>query len=213
MKKNILLCLLVIITLGLVGCGGNSDSAEVEELEKQVKELQEQLDKQNNTSNQKETKGNNDKNSNSKNGVVEIKDGDVLVATHETSEIEISWDTVEFQQEVYSKSDNMYASYFPDSENETYIVAKMNIKNLGGDIVSYSVFRDYERDIVVTFDNKYNYIMQQLDVTSSVMSEYWTLDPLKSQEVYFVQLIPDEVINKPYTISFTMDNTKYTYSK
>lgn len=211
MKKNVLLCLLVIISLGLVGCGGNSDSTEVEELEKQVKELQEQLDEQNNTSNQKETKENNDKNS--KDGVVEIKDGDVFVATHEASEIEISWDTVDFQQEVYSKSDNMYASYFPDSENETYIVAKMNIKNLGGDIVNYSVLEDNKRDIVVTFDNKYNYIMQQLDVTSSVMSKYWKLDPLKSQEVYFVQLIPDEVIDKPYTISFTMDNTKYTYSK
>ena len=101
----------------------------------------------------------------------------------------------------------MFARYFPDKDDESYIVAKITIKNIGGDSTSYSFFDDIE----VTFDDKYNYRMQQLDLDSSVMSQYWSCQPLKTVDIYWVQSVPDEVKTMGCNISFKVGETLYKY--
>ena len=142
---------------------------------------------------------------------ITIHNGDHLTISDGTDEIEVDWQTVEFEKEVYSNSDNKFAQYFPDKEDETYLVAKLKIKNIGGDNVDQSFFEDFDRIIEVQFDGKYKYKMQQLDTTSAVMSQFWSIQPLKNQEVYFVQSIPDEIIDKEYVLTFTVGNSTYKY--
>ena len=143
--------------------------------------------------------------------MISIHNGDHLTISDGTDEIELDWQTVEFEKEVYSSSDNRFAQYFPDQEDETYLVAKMKIKNIGGDNVDQSFFEDYYRSIEVQFDGKYKYKMQQLDTTSAVMSQFWSIQPLKSLDVYFLQSIPDEIIDKVYELTFTVGNSTYRY--
>lgn len=148
--------------------------------------------------------------------ILDIHIGDVFNLSNGKNELEITLNDVNFEQEVYSTSDNMFASYFPDIDGESYLVMKLSIKNLGGDNISYQLFDSYNSEkIVAMFADKYNYRMQQLDTTSSVMSEYWTIAPLKNLDVYFLQTIPDEIIDQPFTITFKLvdDDVTCKYSK
>lgn len=142
--------------------------------------------------------------------ILDIYEGNTFTLSDGTSELEITLNSVDFEQEIHSFSDNMFGSYFADEEGETYIVMKLNIKNIGGNNISQKVFEDYNSNkreygkILLTFENKYNYQMQQLDTESSALSPYWNIEPLKSQAIYFFQSIPDEVIEKPYVITFSL---------
>lgn len=138
---------------------------------------------------------------------IKINKGETVTMVDGSYEIEYTLKDVVFEKEVHSKSDNQFAQYFPDIDDESYIVAKLEIKNVGGDSVGYNFFDD----IQVTFDNKYNYHMQQLDLESSVMSQYWSCQPLKTVEVYWVQTVPDEVKDKGVNITFTVGDTSYKY--
>jgi len=64
---------------------------------------------------------------------------------------------------------------------------------------------------MVSFGGKYNYRMQQLDLESSIMSQYWGCDPLKTVDVYFVQSVPDDVKSMGCNITFNVGNTLYKY--
>lgn len=86
-------------------------------------------------------------------------------------------------------------------------VIHKSYQNIGGDSTSYSFFDDIE----VTFDDKYNYRMQQLDLDSSVMSQYWSCQPLKTVDIYWVQSVPDEVKTMGCNISFKVGETLYKY--
>ena len=139
-----------------------------------------------------------------------LNKGDVITSNFGSNEIQLTLKSVDFQDEVKSFSDNMFASYFADVAGEKYIVVKTNIKNLGGNSISnYDIENYNESTLYVTFDNKYNYALQQLDTTSCVMSEFWSLEPLKSQDVYFVNTVPDELSKKSYTVYFTLGDTDY----
>ncbi len=163
------------------------------------------------TSSENNNEAKNEGSAESATATVSIKDGDILTITDGKNEIELTWNTVSFDDEVYNTSDNQFKQYFPDQEGETYLVAKMNVKNTGGDTVSDSFFDDYYRNIEVVFDGKYKYSLQQLDTTSMVMSKFWSVQPLKNLDINFVQLIPDEIIDKPYEITFTVGETTYSY--
>jgi hypothetical protein len=147
--------------------------------------------------------------------------GDTFTLSDGTNELEITFNGVDFEQEVHSTSDNMYQQYFADKEEESYIVMKLDIKNVGGNSISDKVFTGYNSDkaeygkILLTFDDKYNYQMQQLDTESMVMSKYWSIEPLKSQAIYFLQSVPDELVETPYTITFSLvdDDTICRYTK
>ncbi|MCI8464393.1 MAG: hypothetical protein HFI63_00810 [Lachnospiraceae bacterium] len=65
--------------------------------------------------------------------------------------------------------------------------------------------------IKIDFNDKYNYSLTQLDTESLVMSQYWSLAPLKSQEVYFLQSVPDEVVSLPFVIEFTIGDSETIY--
>lgn len=138
---------------------------------------------------------------------IKVNENSMLTMLNGKKEIEFTLTDVCFQSEVHSNSDNMFAEYFPDKDDESYIVAKITIKNIGGDSTSYSFFDDIE----VTFDDKYNYRMQQLDLDSSVMSQYWSCQPLKTVDIYWVQSVPDEVKTMGCNISFKVGETLYKY--
>ena len=151
-------------------------------------------------------KSENEDTNSEKTGVV-FQTGETLSIKDGDNEIEMLCKSVDFESEVYGSSTNMFASYFPDKEDETYVVMKTNIKNTGGNNVSYSIFDD----IGIIFSEKYNYGLQQLDVPNSAMSKYWTIEPLKEQEVYFVQSIPDELTTAPFVITLKVNDDTYTY--
>lgn len=143
-----------------------------------------------------------------------VKIGDKLNPSWNGGEAEVKINDVSFMDEVNSTSDNMFKQYFPNKDGEKYFVIKMTITNLGGDNLSHYDLEPISEQILnVEFDNKYNYHLQQLDSTSSVMSQYWSIQPLKSLDVYLLQSVPDEVTSKPYTAYFSVGGNKYKIEK
>lgn len=143
-----------------------------------------------------------------KNKIIQLeKQGEKHTVADGKYEIEISFNGVDKSSEVRSKSTNMFSQYFVDQSDETYLYLSLDIKNIGGDSVSYRVFDD----IKIIYDDKYKYYAQQLDTESPVMSQYWSISPLKSQEVWFVASIPDEIINKSFVFSFKMGKTTFEF--
>ncbi len=140
--------------------------------------------------------------------ILEIHDGETVSLTDDTNELSLTLSSVDFEQEVHSlvEDTNQFSRYYSDIPGETYIVMKLFIKNTGGNSISEDIFD--QNKISLTYDNKYNYQMIQLDTQSIVMSQYWQIEPLKSQEIYFFQSIPDELVGKPYTIDFSLPNAK-----
>lgn len=143
-----------------------------------------------------------------------VKIGDKLNPSWNGGEAEVKINDVSFMDEVNSTSDNMFKQYFPNKDGEKYFVIKMTITNLGGDNLSnYDLEPISEQTLNVKFDNKFNYHLQQLDSTSCVMSKFWSIQPLKSLDVYLFQSVPDEVTSKPYTAYFSVGGNKYKIEK
>lgn len=143
-----------------------------------------------------------------------VKIGDKLNPSWNGGEAEVKINDVSFMDEVNSTSDNMFKQYFPNKDGEKYFVIKMTITNLGGDNLSnFDLEPISEQTLNVKFDNKFNYHLQQLDSTSCVMSEFWSIQPLKSLDVYLFQSVPDEVTSKPYTAYFSVGGNKYKIEK
>ena len=134
-----------------------------------------------------------------KNETVEMKSEDF--------QIEFTLTDVVFKDDVYSRSDNSFARYYCDVEGESYIVAKINVKNVGGETIDYNIFDD----MIVTFGDKYSYDMCQLDLESAVLSEYWSCQPLKTTEIYWLMSVPDEVKTMGCSISFKVGDVSYKY--
>ena len=202
MRKRLFIGIITISAIALYGCGNTSTNTVADNTTNTVAD--------NTTNTVADSSGDNNVVADSKpeeQQSVKINKGETVTMTNGSYELEYTLKDVVFEKEVYSKSDNQFAEYFPDIDDESYIVAKLELKNVGGDTVSYNFFDD----IQVTFDNKYNYRMQQLDLESSVMSQFWSCQPLKTVEVYWVQSVPDEVKDKGVNISFTVGDTLYKY--
>jgi hypothetical protein len=211
MKKVISLILAVAMLFTLFACGGKESESSTETSgagttsEQYTGGAGNSTDEQNNES------------------VVSVQLGTAFTATDSANEVEILWNSIDFAQEVHSLVENTsnYARYIADIEGETFVIAKITLKNLGGDAISDSIFsnyyysdyyqKNYYHEIVVTFSDKYNYEMAQLDTESTVMSAYWTLEPLKTQEVYFYASIPDELVTEPFYIKFSVGDSETIY--
>ncbi len=154
-----------------------------------------------------DTENNIQEEANNESASTKVSKNSTLTMSNGDREIEYTLTDVCFMNEVHSNSDNMFASYFPDKDDESYVVAKITIKNVGGDSIGESFFDDIE----VTFDGKFKYRMQQLDLESSVMSQFWSCQPLKTVDIYWVQSVPDEVKSMGCNISFKVGKTTYTY--
>lgn len=141
------------------------------------------------------------------NNVILLHDNKSYKATNGKDEIELTCIGVFTCSEVRSNSTNQFAEYFSDILDETYVYMKLKIKNIGCDTVSDPVFKD----IKLIFDNKYNYHPQQLNMESDTMSQFWSLEPLKYQDVWFVASIPDEIVNKGFEFSFSVGNTTFEF--
>ena len=206
-KKIISFILVSIMCLCLVACGNNTSNSVEDNTGNVVEDNTSNIVKDN-TSNTQDDKGNVVQEEVSKEpDSIKVEMNNTVTLKKQDKEIEFTLTDVVFENEVYSNSDNMFASYFPDIEEESYIVAKITIKNIGGDSVDYNFFDD----ITVIFDNKFNYGMQQLDLESSVMSQYWSCQPLKSVDIYWVQSVPDEVKTMGCNISFMVEDILCKY--
>lgn len=140
--------------------------------------------------------------------------GDTINPAWNGGEAKVKIKDVSFMEEVNSTSDNMFKQYFANKDGEKYFVIKMSITNLGGENLSNDDLEGVsEQTLNVEFDGKYNYHLQQLDSTSSVMSEYWSIQPLKTLDVYLLQSVPDEVTSKSYTAYFSIGGNKYKIEK
>ena len=143
-----------------------------------------------------------------------VKIGDTVNSVWDGGEAKVKIKDVSFMEEVNSTSDNMFKQYFANQDGEKYFVIKMTITNLGGESLSDDDLEGVaEQTLSVEFDGKYNYHLQQLDSTSSVMSQYWSIQPLKSLDVYLLQSVPDEVTSKSYTAYFSVGGNKYKIEK
>lgn len=146
--------------------------------------------------------------------ITSVKIGDKLNPSWNGGEAEVKINDVSFMDEINSTSDSIFKQYFANEDGEKYFVIKMSITNLGGDNLSDEDLEPIgEKTLNVEFDNKYNYHLQQLDSTSSILSEFWSIQPLKSLDVYLFQSVPDEVTSKPYTAYFSVGGNKYKIEK
>ena len=144
---------------------------------------------------------------------VKINIGDVINVKEGNREFEIHFNGVEYRQEVYSTSDEMYKSCLPDIENETYICAEIQIKNVGSNMVSHSIFEhDSVNTIKLSFDGEHCFDMQPLDLKSPILSSVWLVEPLKACEIWFVKSVPNKALSTPCEISFTVGGTTYLFS-
>lgn len=202
MKKKLFIGIVTISMLVLYGCGNSSTNTVADNSTNTVEDNTNNIaDNTNNDTNNVEEAAPEQQET------TKISKGETVTMTNGTNEIEFTLTDVAFEKEVHSTSDNMYQQYFPDVDDESYICAKITLKNVGGDSVSDRFFDD----IQVTFDNKFNYGMQQLDLASMVMSQYWSCDPLKSIDIYFLASVPDEVKDMGCNISFKVGDTTYKY--
>lgn len=136
---------------------------------------------------------------------VPITTNETVTMVNESEEIELTVKEISYESEIDSKSDNMFKEYFKDVDNETYLVLKTDIKNIGGNSVNYRFFDSTS----VVYEDKYNYKLQPADIESTVLSSYWSVDPLKTTEVYFFQSVPDELKGKAFKATFSAGQNDY----
>lgn len=146
------------------------------------------------------------------NDIVIVTLGNTFEASDGDEKVEITVNSVDFEEEVTSP----FTKYgFPNKDNEIYVVAKLTIKNIGYDRIQEKFFDDVvvadDKEIKLVLDGKYNYKMLAVNSEDSIFSEYWSIDPLKSKEIYFIKTVPDELALKPLEISFSFGSNKTLY--
>lgn len=224
MKRLLVLFLSVYLSSLLFACGNSkSKDEEIASLQAEINELKNSIssttgETTDNTTEKKEASSDVvnktdvvSESEEDKAEIIPLKKGEMYSLKKDKKEAELTIDSVTVKKQIDSKSDNMFAQYFPEQQGEKYLDVELTVKNIGGDSIGYSMFEDYNNHIVVQFDGKYNYTMQQLDIFNSAFSKYWSLDPLKSYEVHWIALVPDEVTDKPYEITFTVGDKTYSY--
>ena len=214
MKKITVFVLSSFMAFSLCACGGsNNKDEEIAKLQAELNELKGETstnsvvnDTVNTTDDIKEEVVEEEKVE-----MVSLTKGTMFTVKKEDDEAEVTINSVTIRKQIDTKSDNPYASYFPEQEGQKYIDVELTIKNIGGNKIGDEMFEDYHNAIVIQFDSKYNYTMQQLDIFNSAFTQYWSLEPLKTYELHWIALVPDEVTDKPYEITFTVGNETYSY--
>ena len=137
----------------------------------------------------------------------ELVEGATYTSKYESTEIQFTFNGAVYQDEIYTHSTNMFAQYYKNQPDSQYLVVKLFIENLGGNNINYNEIINPK----LLVDNEYNYNLQQLDMNSSVCSQYWSLNPLQSQDVYLFYPVPNKIIDKEFEISFTVGGIPYVY--
>ncbi len=137
----------------------------------------------------------------------ELVEGATYTSKYESTEIQFTFNGATYQDEIYTHSTNMFAQYYKNQSDSQYLVIKLFIENLGGNSINYDEIIDPK----LLVDNKYNYNLQQLDMNSSVCSQFWSLNPLESQDVYLFYSVPNKIIDKEFEVSFTIGGIPYVY--
>lgn len=116
-----------------------------------------------------------------------------------TEFVEITFDRIYTADEVKPEKPEGVYSYKPDKEDETYIVLKGTIKNVGTEEFEFTD-NCYAKLIV---DDKYNYDAYACaDEGGDLSYIYAYLDPFKSETFYIIASVPDELIGQYQKVYF-----------
>ena len=138
-------------------------------------------------------------------------------------EIEVSVDDIYTADSVYPKKPyQSFYYYYPSKEDNEYLVAILNVKNLGSeDLDTSRVFSNFLGDncsLKATFDGKYDYsgFVVGLDKDENGkydLDSYYYIKPLKTAQIYVIFNIADEVKDKPATINFCVGDKSFKLEK
>ena len=146
--------------------------------------------------------------------VIKFSIGETVKPVWTDGEAEIKLKDVSFKEEINSTSRNLFKQYIPDIKDEKFLVFETNIKNLSGNNIGDSDLVDENGKIAyVIFDGKYEYRLRPIDSTSSILSEFWSIQPLKSLDIYSIASIPEELVSKPFEVYFPVNGIRYKYEK
>lgn len=146
--------------------------------------------------------------------VIKLSIGETVKPVWSGGEAEIKLKDVSFKEEISSTSRNSFKQYISDIKDEKFLVFETNIKNLSGNNIGDADLLDENRkSAYVIFDAKYEYKLRPIDSTSVILSEYWSIQPLKSLDVYSIASIPDELVSKPFEVYFPVNGIRYKYEK
>lgn len=146
--------------------------------------------------------------------VIKLSIGETVKPVWTDGEAEIKLKDVSFKEEINSTSRNLFKQYIPDIKDEKFLVFETNIKNLSGNNIGDSDLVDENGKIAyVIFDGKYEYRLKPIDSTSSILSEFWSIQPLKSLDIYSIASIPEELVSKPFEVYFPVNGIRYKYEK
>lgn len=113
------------------------------------------------------------------------------------------------------KSNYSAYTYFQASTGNTFIILRVKAKNLQSMDIAY----DRVASVYCTFDDTYNYygyVVVETD-NGTDLSEFasiYGLAPLNTGTLYYLMEVPEEMSNKPATITIYLGSEKYvqTYS-
>lgn len=111
------------------------------------------------------------------------------------------------------KPDGVY-TYFTASSGKTFLVVKIQAKNIGGDKVAI----DKIASASCIYKDKYNYSAScvfEEDGGEDLNSHpgIYGVSPLDTVICYYLIEVPSEAKSGPYTITFTFDGENYEYKK
>lgn len=146
--------------------------------------------------------------------IQEVKVGETVIANWEHGEAELTIKDVSFLDEVKGTADNPFSIYYKKSEGEKYLVVKTTIKNLGGkNLTNYTLEDVLESRLKAVFDEKYEYKLHPIQASSSIMSDMWSIAPLKSDLIYIIKSVPEEVISLPFEVFISLGDDQFKYTK
>ena len=117
--------------------------------------------------------------------------------------------TIEWRDEVYTLSDNMFGQYLPDQDGTSFYFMELDYKNLSGSAYRFNDFIKVE----LKFNDKYTIPAQFYDPYSSVFSEYFSCQVMTMTPGYMVAVVSDDIRNNftSCKIVLTMKTPKTSY--
>lgn len=116
---------------------------------------------------------------------------------------------VEWRDEVYTLSDNMFGQYLPDESGKSYYFMELDYKNLSGSPYRFNDFIKVE----LKFNDKYTIPTQFYDPYSSIFSQYFSCEVMVSTPGYMIASVSDDIRNNftSCKIVLTMKTPKTSY--
>lgn len=216
MKKIIIICLVSILSIGILGCS-NSNNKETSDLESDIaneisnSNAEEEI--MNNVSDSKEETNettNNVSDSREETGEDTLHFVDInLNETINTEFMEVTFTKIYTSFDLLPSDTSGVYSYHKGEEGSQYFILDGTIKNTG------TFAQGFTNSVAkFIFDDKYIYnaeVYHELDNTSLYTT--FSIDPFESTRIVIAQSIPDELLNQYSTVTIQWglnDNFGYT---